>query len=517
MTHIFKLPNGLAICASALLCAAVVALQNAELYATKLEAPVQTLSTLLLRLPDDLRAVGSATHATELNSLEKTHIAALSSVLSPEAQADETYIEQQPISAESVAETKPAAVAEQTIPAEPVVEVQPAAVAEQPIPAEPVAEVQPTAVLPAEAPMPLMPDAKPSIAQEGSPVVPGAVVNLPAEVKVNAPSELMMPGEAKPAVAQERTLAEPVAAVGTERPAEPISSEAPVEKTPLPADAAPASSVPEPPLAAISFGAANKSGLTQAPPMRYHIMLVGDSLMEDLGPLTHKTYKNRKGLDFVISAKYSTGLCRPDIFDWPKHMRENVNKRRPDLVVFFIGANDGLSIKEGKRLVPTGGKTWRDAYGRKMDELISIAREVGAEVIWVEMPAIGGRYNKVYHETQIAQREYCQSHGIASLQTDPLLSGEWGKFEIFGTYKGKTVRLRTTDDTHLTPDGNRKVLEVLQPMIEERMIAFYQAHPERRLSESEVKKIRNVPAVYTCQYTPPQKAPAAEQSAAQQP
>lgn len=487
MTHIFKLPNGLAICASALLCAAVVAVQNAELYATKLEAPVQTLSTLLLRLPDDLRAAGAATHATELNALEKTHIAALSAALSPETQADESYAEQPAIPAEPVAEAKPAAVAELAIPAEPVAKVLPAAVAEPAMPAA-VAEVQP------------------NIAQEASPVAPMAVQPLPAEVRTNAPIELTAPVQPVPAVPQESMPAEPVPAVEAKLPAEPISSsEAPAENTPLSADAAPASAAPAPLLAAIPPVSASDGTPEQAPPMRYHIMLVGDSLMEDFGPLTHKAYKNRKGVDFVISAKYSTGLCRPDIFDWPEHVRKEVSKRRPDLVVFFIGANDGLSIKEGKHLVPTGGKTWRDAYARKMDELISIVREVGAEVIWLELPAIGGRYSKLYHETQIAQREYCQSHGIASVQTDPLLSGEWGKFEIFGTYNGKTVRLRTPDDTHLTPTGNRKVLEVLQPMIEERMISFCRAHPERKLSEAELRKIRNVPAVYTCQYTPPKK------------
>lgn len=227
--------------------------------------------------------------------------------------------------------------------------------------------------------------------------------------------------------------------------------------------------------------------------------------MEDLGPLTHRMMSHRKGLQFVISAKYSTGLCRPDYFDWPAHMREQVAKRKPDLVVFFIGANDGMPIKEGRKLVGTGDRAWIEAYMRKIDEMVGIAREAGADVIWVEMPAVGGRYNKELHENQKAQREYCETHGITTLRTDPFLSGEWGRFEPFGTYQGRTVRLRSKDVTHLTTSGNKKLLEYLMPIIERRLAAFYAAHPERHLSPEEAARLRKVSAIYTCKYTPPAK------------
>lgn len=511
MTHILKLPNGLAICASALLCAAVVALQNADVYAAKLESPIQSLSSFLLHLPDDLRKAGAVTLATELNSLEKTHIAGLSSVLSTEETVEDASAEAElpaeapaaaavPPSAEPVEQEPAAPVAQAPSPAEPA-EGAPAMAAD-PLPAEPAAvAVEPPAPEPLASVEPL---------RETLPLVRSQWRSLLA---------VAMPS---PMAGAARTSAGRFSASAAEPPPAPAAAatpqESPAAQTPPPPvqEPAPAAEPPAEPLPAVAPPVSvEESGLTQAPPMRYRIMLVGDSLMEDLGPRTHKAFNRRKGLDFVVSAKYSTGLCRPDFFNWPNHMREQVSKRRPDLVIFFIGANDGLSVKEGKRLVPTGGQAWREAYGRKMDELISIARDAGAEVIWVELPAVGGRYNKLLHETQIAQREFCESRGIATLQTDPLLSGVWGKFEIFGTYKGKTVRLRRTDDTHLTPDGNMKVLEALQPMIEQRLISFYLAHPERHLSEEEVKKIKSVPAVYTCQYTPPKKKTADKPAAAQ--
>lgn len=235
------------------------------------------------------------------------------------------------------------------------------------------------------------------------------------------------------------------------------------------------------------------------------IMMVGDSLMEGLGPVLHRVMIDRKGLEVVVTAKYSTGLCRPDIFDWPATMRQVVSSRKPDLVIFFIGANDGQPIKEGRKFVPTGGKDWRDAYARKMDEMVSIAREQGAGVIWVELPAMGGRYNKLLHENQIAQRDYCEQNSITSLKTDPIFSGSFGKFESYGDYKGRHVRLRTKDLTHLTAEGNRKLVDNLMPLIDEKLTEFYQKHPEKRLTEEQAAKWKRVQAFYTIKYEPPKR------------
>lgn len=241
----------------------------------------------------------------------------------------------------------------------------------------------------------------------------------------------------------------------------------------------------------------------ETPPLRCRILMLGDSLMEDLGPMTYRFMRHRKGLEFIISAKYSTGLCRPDYFNWPEHMRSVVHRYAPDLVIFFIGANGGMPIRQGKGTVPTGGELWRATYASKMEEMISIARGAGAGVIWVELPAVGGRYNKVLHDTQVVQRSYCESRGIISLRTDDFLSGAWGRFEPYGDYHGRYVRLRTKDMTHLTKQGNMKVFEHLLPLVEQRLAAFYAQHPERRLSAEEAARIRQAPAVYTCRYVAP--------------
>lgn len=470
-----RLPNAFAICASTLLCAVVVLLQNAASYADRLEESVAVLAADTSRL---LQQISGVTGARSLNNVEKGALKTLE-LWETEADAAEE--------GSSTAEEPP---------------VEPASPARQEPPRE-VAQAQPPA--PERVLMPAVesrwwPALSSCLATEDS---------IERRFSASAPGGVLLRrrgGTAAPRV--HVAVLPPAPAEPEEDTAEPVEDE-PDTPEPVQLVAAQPVAEPEPPAQPA------EARPLQAPPMRYRIMMVGDSLMEDLGPLTHRRFKDRKGVEFVICARFSTGLCRPQVFNWPVHLKEQVAKRPPDLVVFFMGANDGMPIREGKRSVPLGGDPWREAYMRKMDELVSIAREAGAEVIWVELPAVGGRYNSVLHENQRAQREYCERNSILTLRTDDLFSGEWGKFEAFGEYKGAQVRLRRKDLVHLTPDGNAKLFDHLNPILENCMVDFYLAHPERRLSEDELSRIKNVPVVYTCKYTPPPKKPQPEPQPAQ--
>ncbi len=231
------------------------------------------------------------------------------------------------------------------------------------------------------------------------------------------------------------------------------------------------------------------------PPMRYRIQMVGDSMMADLGHMVHSAMRERKGVEFILSAKPSTGLSRPDYFNWPVQLRGIVDRYKPDLVVFFFGANDSLPVLTEEGSVPIGGQKWRDAYAKKMAEMVEVVHAAGGDVIWIQMPALGTQRYKHMREIQIAQREFCEKSGVASLCADDVFSGEWGRFEPFGNFHGKYVRLRTKDTAHVTREGNLKLIEYLMPIMEERMTLFYEAHPERRLSAEEVARIHKVPAV----------------------
>lgn len=55
------------------------------------------------------------------------------------------------------------------------------------------------------------------------------------------------------------------------------------------------------------------------------------------------------GLDF----RYSTGLTRPDFFDWPAHAQARTAALQPEVVLFLVGPNDSQPlVTDGLRHEP---------------------------------------------------------------------------------------------------------------------------------------------------------------------
>lgn len=239
-------------------------------------------------------------------------------------------------------------------------------------------------------------------------------------------------------------------------------------------------------------------------PVHCRIMLLGDSLMEDLGPVAHRALRHRKGLHFILTAKYSTGLTRPEYFNWPENMENAVAATRPDIIVFFIGANDGMPIKkDGRTVYPNSSDAWRAAYRTKMDELFEIGRRYNCEMIWVGLPPMGSRYAKILAQTAQAQRESCDEQGIRFIDTVPILGDEDGRFRTYMTdSKGKAIRLRARDKEHLSPMGNKLVIEQLLPALEQSIAEFRRKHPEKHLSEEEASRPGRAPLDITIKYAP---------------
>lgn len=309
---------------------------------------------------------------------------------------------------------------------------------------------------------------------------------IPAELISEPTADFLLPNAAKKA---------------DETPAPPTTAE-PSIPTPVPEPPIPA---PQPEQTTIQERTpADICRENEQSPVHCRIMLLGDSLMEDLGPAMHRSLRHRKGLHFILTAKYSTGLTRPEYFNWPENMENAVAATHPDIIVFFMGANDGMPIKkDGRTVYPNSGEAWRSAYRTKMVELFEIGRRYNCDMIWVGLPPMGSRYARILAETAQAQRDGCDEQGIRFIDTAPILGDEHGKFRTYMTdSRGKAIRLRARDKEHLSPVGNKLVIEQLLPVLEQSIAAFRNKHPEKRLSEEEAARPGRAPLDITIKYAP---------------
>ncbi|MHC1711136.1 MAG: DUF459 domain-containing protein [Solidesulfovibrio sp.] len=194
------------------------------------------------------------------------------------------------------------------------------------------------------------------------------------------------------------------------------------------------------------------------------ILVVGDSLSISLGEQMERALSGAAGIDFARNGTRSSGLTRPELVDWPTHLRELVARACPDVVVIMLGANDVMPV-EG----PDGGRVyfespgWPTAYAAKASELIAICRQANpqASIYWVGIPAMG--------EASLASGAIQVNAAIAALcaatpgcrfiDTKPAFSDPAGRFSRHArdAATGDIVPIRTGDGVHMT-DGGAKLL-----------------------------------------------------------
>ena len=79
------------------------------------------------------------------------------------------------------------------------------------------------------------------------------------------------------------------------------------------------------------------------------VYIVGDSDAGTFGPYLETLLDGTNIVDTELNYKVSSGLARPDFFDWPAELAAKLPEVDPDIVVATFGGNDsqGLAVEDG--------------------------------------------------------------------------------------------------------------------------------------------------------------------------
>ena len=121
------------------------------------------------------------------------------------------------------------------------------------------------------------------------------------------------------------------------------------------------------------------------------VFIVGDSDAGTFGPYLQTLLDNTGIVTTELDYKVSSGLARPDFFDWPAEIDAKLPEVDPDIVVATFGGNDaqGLAVQNGEFIIgdPVANEAeWVAEYteraGAVMDQLLADGRTL----IWVGIP-----------------------------------------------------------------------------------------------------------------------------------
>jgi uncharacterized protein len=130
-----------------------------------------------------------------------------------------------------------------------------------------------------------------------------------------------------------------------------------------------------------------------APDNKAKVYIVGDSDAGTFGPYLEKLLDGTLIVDTELNYVVSSGLARPDFFNWPNELTAKVPEVDPDIIVVTFGGNDsqGLSLPQDELEFIIGDPVtneaeWSEEYQRRAGEVMDILLEQTEHVIWVGIP-----------------------------------------------------------------------------------------------------------------------------------
>jgi lysophospholipase L1-like esterase len=197
---------------------------------------------------------------------------------------------------------------------------------------------------------------------------------------------------------------------------------------------------------------------TAASPLR--VLIVGDSLGIDMGGPLQNDLDNTGVTTASLDGRESTGLTRPDYFNWPAELESDIRTAHPQVVVIMMGANDPQDFP-GPPDIPYSSPQWNPMYAQRVATFMQIAENGGATVIWVGMPPMqnAGLSAQMADLNTLDQQQAALQHPpVHFLSIWTLIGTAKGAYTPFITNAaGQVVNVRTPDGTHLTPAGGEVI------------------------------------------------------------
>lgn len=204
----------------------------------------------------------------------------------------------------------------------------------------------------------------------------------------------------------------------------------------------------------------------------FRVLILGDSLAATgFGALLEKRLDGHPDVECFRKAKSSSGLARPDFFDWMGEAQKQVKDHDPHLVVVIMGGNDGqdLTTKSGKgKRVHWNTDEWNEAYRERVASFIDGVRGEGRKLLWLGLPKMGMQSfeKKLELIREVQQNALADYEEATYLDTIPYFVDDKGNLQDRADVgKRKNQVLRADDGIHFTMAGSEYFADRVYPEV----------------------------------------------------
>lgn len=183
----------------------------------------------------------------------------------------------------------------------------------------------------------------------------------------------------------------------------------------------------------------------------------GDSMAQVFGESFVRLASDTGVIEPELDYRISTGLTRPDFFNWPAHFADVITSGDPEVMVVIFGANDAQGMELSTGVFQPFDEEWVAEYSSRVAFTMNQLTE-GSDrlVIWVGQPVMRSgdfdarmnRLNEIYRENALGRDR------VVYMDTRGLFSNSAGQYEAYLTaLDGEVRNMRQQDGVHLSRAG----------------------------------------------------------------
>ncbi len=195
------------------------------------------------------------------------------------------------------------------------------------------------------------------------------------------------------------------------------------------------------------------------------LYVAGDSDAGTFGPYLDKLMKQTGMVKTTLDYKVSSGLSRPDFFDWSTYFAQRIPAVNPDIVVVTFGGNDAQGLRNVDKTWAvqhspgSGGDDtdWRAEYGKRVGAAMDYLGGDNRTLIWVGIPNDNSPDNtaRLQVQNEVVMAEAAKRPKVVFINTWNRFTGLSGGYADFvqDPRDGQFKAVRRADGFHLNTTG----------------------------------------------------------------
>ena len=195
------------------------------------------------------------------------------------------------------------------------------------------------------------------------------------------------------------------------------------------------------------------------------LYVAGDSDAGTFGPYLDKLMKQTGMVTTKLDYKVSSGLSRPDFFDWPSYFAQQIPAVNPDIVVVTFGGNDAQGLRNVDKTwavqhTPGSGgddADWRAEYAKRVGAAMDYLGGDNRKLIWVGIPNDDNPdvTARLQVQNEVVMAEAAKRPNVVFIDTWNRFSGLSGGFApvVQDPRDGEFKDVRRDDGFHLNETG----------------------------------------------------------------